>query len=216
MKKKFNILFDLDGTLTDPQEGITGSIKYSLEKLGETIPDNLDWCIGPPLSESYQKILTHNSPAAIQQAIAYYRERFEAVGLYENKIFPYIPELLQFLNESGHQLFVATAKPTIYAKKIIKHFKMDVHFKEIYGSELDYTRMDKGELITYLLQQELIAPEQTYMIGDREHDLIGARKNGITALAVLYGYGSYAELSRHNPHKMFNSPAEIKDFFEKI
>ena len=93
---------------------------------------------------------------------------------------------------------------------------MDVHFKEIYGSELDYTRMDKGELITYLLQQELIAPEQTYMIGDREHDLIGARKNGITALAVLYGYGSYAELSRHNPHKMFNSPAEIKDFFEKI
>ena len=215
MQEKFNIIFDLDGTLTDPKEGITNCIKYALEKLGEPVPDNLDWCIGPPLFECYQQLLTDNSDIAIQKAITYYRERFTEVGMFENKVYPDIAEILQFLNTSGHQLFVATTKPEIYAKRIMSHFNIRNYFTEIYGSELDGTRSNKGELIAHLMQKESIYPDRTYMIGDRKHDLIGVNQNKIRALGVLYGYGSYAELIQYNPEQLFSSPGEIKDFFRQ-
>lgn len=213
MQSRFNIIFDLDGTLTDPKEGITTCIKYALERLGESIPDDLDWCIGPPLAESYQKLLKDNSAKTIDQAITYYRERFTQVGMFENKLYPDIIPMLDYLVESRYPLYIATSKPTIYAKKIIEHFNLSHYFQEIYGSELDDTRSHKIELISYLLQKELLNSSNAYMIGDRKHDLIGAKENKIRALGVLYGYGSYEELKKCDPEQLFSSPIEIKNYF---
>lgn len=214
MKKNLSILFDLDGTLTEPHEGITKSIRYSLEKLNEPIPENLDWCIGPPLHESFKKILTDTSEASIQNALKIYRERFSTIGWQENKVYAGIPETLDFLNEQGHHLYIASSKPLIYIHKIVQHFDLVKYFKSVYGSELDGTRTDKGELIAYIVQEESLTNNQTYMIGDREHDVIGAHKNNISTLAVSYGYGSMEELQKSNPKKILSSPQEIIDFFK--
>ena len=130
MSTKLNILFDLDGTLTDPKEGITKSLRYSLEKLNEPIPENLDWCIGPPLHECYKKILSDTSDTSVQNALTIYRERFSTIGWQENKVYPGIPAMLDFLDQQGHQLYIASSKPRIYILKIVQHFDL---IKYLYG-----------------------------------------------------------------------------------
>jgi phosphoglycolate phosphatase len=212
---KLHILFDLDGTLTEPKEGITKSIRYSLEKLNEEIPENLDWCIGPPLHDCFRKLLTDTSEASVQNALKLYRERFATIGWRENKVYPRIPETLDFLIAQGHELYIASSKPTIYIHKILPHFDLAKYFKSVYGSELDGTRSNKAELIAYILQQESIAADKTFMIGDREHDVIGARENNIRTLAVSYGYGSYEELQNCNPMKILTSPQAICEHFNE-
>lgn len=176
-----NLLFDLDGTLTDPFTGITKCILHALHQLERPLPplESLRWCIGPPLKNSLATLLGSDDDALAESALVLYRERFSTVGLFENDVYEGIPDVLHRLQKNGHILFVATSKPTVYASRIIDHFNLGQYFKTVYGSELDGTRTDKARLISYILQKESIPASETVMIGDREHDIIGATANGL-------------------------------------
>ena len=210
-----NLLFDLDGTLTDPFTGITKCISYALDMLDRALPpgESLRWCIGPPLKDSFAKLLAADDDALAERAVAFYRERFGTVGLFENEVYDGIPEVLEALQKNGHTLYVATSKPVVYAERIIDHFGLHRYFKCIFGSELDGTRSDKTSLISYILQRELIAPSETSMIGDREHDIIGAKENGIYGFGVLWGYGTKDELENSGAHTFFKTPGELVTAF---
>lgn len=207
-----NILIDLDGTLTDPKVGITTSARYGLEKVGHPIsPDtNIDWIIGPPLKASLAKILNVDSNHVLaEQALEGYRERFAVTGLYENKVFPDVAETLSELKRRGYTLYLATAKPTVYARQILEHFELDQYFKGIYGSELNGERTNKGDLIEYILEKEQLDPATCIMVGDREHDIFGARRHGIDTIAVTYGYGSAEEFAQAKPKYQIHQFNEI-------
>lgn len=194
------VLFDLDGTLTDPREGITRSVQFALAKLGIDEPDlaALEHFIGPPLLQCFMASYGLDEATA-WQAVNHYRERFKVTGLYENRMFAGVPSLLDALQAQGRTLYIATSKPTVFAEEIARHFGFDRYFKCIYGSELDGTRTNKVELLAHLLESENLAPGSALMIGDRKHDLIGARSNGVQAVAVGYGFGSREELLGEAP-----------------
>jgi phosphoglycolate phosphatase len=203
-------LFDLDGTLTDPKPGITGSIQYALEKLGQTVPsqDDLASAIGPPLLETFMHLLGGDSKAA-KQGVLFYRERFGTIGLFENKVYPGIHDCLTKVKDAGYALFVATSKPHYYAKQIAAHFKFDHFFGHIHGSEMTGERQDKGDLIRYIIETECLDTETTIMIGDRKHDIIGAKKNNLRTIGVTYGYGSREELTTAEADELVETPAGI-------
>ncbi|BBC24471.1 HAD hydrolase-like protein [Pseudanabaena sp. ABRG5-3] len=205
------ILFDLDGTLTDPKIGITTCIQYAIANLGYQPPATTDllWCIGPPLSVSFAKLLETNDRNLVDKAISLYRDRFSTIGLFENLLYPDIPETLKLIRSEGYQTYVATSKPHVYAKRIIEHFGLSSMFDGIYGSELDGTNSIKSELIRHILDQENMAPAQTMMIGDRYHDVVGAKQNQVLAIGVTYGYGTEAELKEHGVDLLAHSPQEI-------
>lgn len=197
-----NILLDLDGTLTDPKVGITTSARYGLAKVGHVVAEDvdLDWIIGPPLKASLAKILNVELDDDLaEQALIGYRERFSVTGLFENQVYPKVDTTLNSLKARGFNLFLATAKPTIYAKQILAHFNLSHYFDEIYGSELSGERTNKGDLIAYILDQEQLTPSECLMVGDREYDILGARRHGIETIAVEYGYGSAAEIDAAQP-----------------
>lgn len=197
-----NILIDLDGTLTDPKVGITTSARYGLAKVGYPIADeqDIDWIIGPPLKASLAQLLNVAvTDALAEQALLAYRERFSTIGLFENEVFADVAATLAELKQRGYILYLATAKPEIYAKRILEHFNLLDYFKYPYGSELTGERTNKADLIAYIMQQEQLDPTECLMIGDREHDILGARKNGIATIAVEYGYGSSTELDQAAP-----------------
>lgn len=207
-----NILIDLDGTLTDPKVGITTSARYGLAKVGHPIAEseNIDWIIGPPLKASLAKILNVSVDDDLaEQALLGYRERFAVTGLFENEVFANVAETLKQLQEQGYRLFLATAKPEIYAKRILEHFNLLQYFEYPYGSELTGERTNKGDLIEYILQQEKLDPKECLMIGDREHDILGARRNGIETIAVENGYGSKAELDEAQPKARIQQFSQI-------
>ncbi|CAM9221407.1 HAD family hydrolase [Acinetobacter pseudolwoffii] len=211
-----NILIDLDGTLTDPKVGITTSARYGLEKVGHPISDeiNIDWIIGPPLKASLAKLLNIETDNILaEQALMAYRERFAVKGLYENHVFEGVAETLAELKRRGYCLFVATAKPTVYAKQILEHFDLAQYFTEIYGSELNGDRTNKDELIQYILEQQHLKAEGCIMVGDREYDILGARRNGIKSIAVTYGYGSADELQRAQPEYKIEKFGELLSYF---
>jgi phosphoglycolate phosphatase len=212
-----NILFDLDGTLTDPQPGITRSIQYALEKLGKPVPvvDDLLWCIGPPLQASLRKMLGPDADKA-ETALSIYRERFKEVGKFENKVYPGIPETLTGLNQIGFNLFVATSKPYIFTNEIMAHFGLLHFFKKVYGSELDGGLADKGELIAFILKKEGLPAKNTMMVGDRSHDIIGAKKHGVYSLGITYGYGTKEELVRAGADYIVDSPQEIMELAKNL
>lgn len=212
-----NILIDLDGTLTDPKVGITTSARYGLEKIGHPISDeiNIDWIIGPPLKASLAKILNVEADHVLaEQALMGYRERFAVKGLYENHVFEGVAETLAELKRRGYRLFVATAKPTVYAKQILEHFDLAQYFTDIYGSELNGERTNKAELIQYILEQQKLQADQCLMVGDREHDIFGARQNGIDTIAVNYGYGSQDELALAQPKYQIDRFNQLLDYFK--
>ncbi len=193
-----NILFDLDGTLTDPKIGITKSVAYALEKFNIKVDnlDNLIKFIGPPLKDSFVEYYSFSENDTIA-AIKYYREYFSEKGLYENTVFNGVEKLLIKLKKCNNTLIVATSKPTIYALEILKHFNLLNYFDFVAGSELDGTRSDKAEVISYALSQMKITDNKTaIMIGDRKHDIIGAQKNKLKSIGVLYGYGDLPELQK--------------------
>ncbi len=208
------VLFDLDGTLTDPREGITRSVQYALSKLDIHEPDlvALEHFIGPPLLQCFMHTYSL-SEARAWEAVNHYRDRFREVGLYENQLFDGVIELLQLLQEQGRTLYIATSKPTVFASEIARHFDFARYFKAIYGSELDGTRTNKVELIAYLLEQEGLNAADTLMIGDRKHDLIGAHSNGLQAVAVGYGFGSLEELSGERPAHHVQTLAQLRQAF---
>ena len=207
-----NILIDLDGILTDPKVGITTSARYGLEKVGFPIADseNIDWIIGPPLKASLAKILNVDANDDLaEQALLGYRERFSVTGLFENHLFDDVAQTLDALKSKGYRLFLATAKPEIYARQILQHFNLLHYFEYPYGSELTGERTNKGELIRYILEKENLNPTECLMVGDREHDIFGARQNGIETIAVEYGYGSQAELDQAQPKLRIKKFAEL-------
>jgi phosphoglycolate phosphatase len=210
-----NVLFDLDGTLTDPKTGITKSVQYALDKLGIHVedPDELVHFIGPPLIDSFREYYGFDTHLA-NQAIGYYRERFAQTGIFENKLYPGIPELLAGLKNQGRRLFVATSKPTAFSLRILQHFGLDPYFEGVVGSELDGTRNAKTEVIEYVLASyHLTAKDRIVMIGDRKHDVIGAKANGIDSIGVTYGYGSFAEMEECKPTYIVESIAELSRMF---
>lgn len=211
MRYKY-ILFDLDGTLTDPKVGITKSVAYALEKMGianVAINDLLKF-IGPPLKESFMEYYGFNETEAFQ-AISFYRERFKAKGLYENELYTGIDDLLGTLKESGCILAVATSKPTVFAEQILKHFHLDEYFSHVVGSNLDHTRTDKAEVIQYVLSQLKVENlGEVVMVGDREHDIIGANKSVLHSIGVEYGYGSYDEFIKSGATYIVKTVDELK------
>jgi phosphoglycolate phosphatase len=208
------IYFDLDGTLTDPKPGITGSIQYALQKLDLPVPsqDELTWCIGPPLRASFVTMLGGEIHADL--AVSYYRERFADVGLYENSVYPDIEDVLVALGHARARMFVATSKPRVFAERIIDHFGLTGYFERVFGSELDGTRVHKSDLLAYALEQTAVNPSHALMIGDRSHDMIGAKNNGIGAIGVLYGYGSKAELIEAGAAHVCATPRAILDHIQ--
>ncbi|WP_407148054.1 HAD family hydrolase [Bradyrhizobium sp. ORS 86] len=205
------IFFDLDGTLTDPKPGITGSIQYALRKLGRPVPsqDELTWCIGPPLRASFATLLGGEERA--DQAVALYRERFGDVGLFENAVYPDIAQVLARLRQGPRRMFVATSKPHVFATRIIAHFGLSGYFDHVFGSEFDGTRVNKVDLLAYALEQTGADPAQAVMIGDRSHDVIGAKRNGIRAVGVTYGYGTAEELIEAGASHLCASPRAVLD-----
>ena len=203
-------LFDLDGTLTDPRTGITKAVQYALLQQGIAENDltKLEPFIGPPLQESFAAYYSMNEEQ-VWQAVAAYREYFKEYGIYENECYEGITELLTLLTSNQAKLLVATSKPTVFAERIIAYFKLDGYFKGVYGSELDGPRSNKAELIRYIMDSNRLSPGETVMIGDRKHDLIGARSNGIDSIAVGYGYGSEDELMGETPTYYYET---VQDF----
>lgn len=203
-------LFDLDGTLTDPKAGITRSIQYALERLGRPVleADALTWMIGPPLVAGFTKLL--GGAGDVLEAVRLYRERYTDVGLFENKVYAGIPAMLRTLQDEGAVLFVATSKPHVYARRIVEHFGLSSFFREIYGSELDNRNADKRDLLRYVLGIERFDPATAVMIGDREHDAIGARANGLAAIGVTWGYGSREELLEAGVACLVDRPAALE------
>lgn len=192
------IVFDLDGTLTDPYPGISKCIAHALEKMKAPALDPLTLAsfIGPPLLQSFQETCGFSEKQA-DEALGYYRERFAIKGLYENSVYTGISELLRSLKNSGKTLAVATSKPTIFAEKILDHFQLAQYFTVIIGSNLDGSRNEKSDVIHEVLAQlNVVDKESIIMIGDREHDIIGAQKEGIQSIGVLYGYGSVEEIEQ--------------------
>lgn len=203
------IFFDLDGTLTDPKPGITRSIQYALQQLDHPVipaEDELTWCIGPPLRSSFVRMLGEQTA---DRAVALYRERFSDIGLYENRVYDGITDVLTTLRAAGHRLFVATSKAHVYADRIIDHFELRGHFEHVFGAELDGTRADKSHLLEYALKQAAVDPARTLMIGDRSHDMVGAKNNSMQCLGVLYGYGSRDELLEAGAQQVCATPDGI-------
>ena len=196
MERIKNVLFDLDGTLTDPAEGITNALMHAQRRLGRTVSprEELYVFIGPPLIEMFMSEwgLTR---AEAEQALLYYREHFSVKGLFENVPYPGIGDCLAALRAAGLRLFVATSKPEPLSLRILEHFDLLQYFEAVAGSTLDETRTKKGEVIAYALSTYGLDPSETVMVGDREHDVIGARENGLPCIGVLYGYGSREELT---------------------
>jgi phosphoglycolate phosphatase len=213
-----NILFDLDGTLTDSKEGIIKSIQYALEKVNQPTPSTheLHWCIGPPLIRSFDKLLGTKNFKLGEKAIKFYRERYNRIGKFENQVFYNIPETLYILQKRGFFLFVATSKPYFFAKQIMDHFELESYFEKIYGSELDGSLCDKTDLINHIIQKESLTRSQTIMIGDRKHDVIGAKNNNIRSISVTYGYGSLDELNNAKADFIVNTHSELPKILKTI
>ena len=213
-----SVLFDLDGTLTDPRIGITRCIQHALESLDRFAPEEgeLLWCIGPPLQASFARLLGTEDQGLLNSAIARYRERFSTIGLYENTVYAGIPEMLAALRSEGYRTYVATSKPGVFASRILDHFQISMLFDGIHGSELDGTRVDKGELIAHLLAVEGLEAQDAIMVGDREHDMVGGAQCGVRCLGVTYGYGSEMELLAHGASRLAGDPAQVVTAIEAL
>ena len=213
-----NVLFDLDGTLTDSKPGIVNSIRYAIRRFNETTgaklatPQSLNFMLGPPLRDSFASLA---GEAGADQLLAFYRERYEPRGMLENSVYPGIPAALDALAMLGCRLFVATSKPEAYARRIVDHFELARFFVAVHGAESDGTRTDKGELIAHVLRRHVIDPRFAAMIGDRRHDAIGARAAGVWAIGALWGYGSREELSEAGADPLLGAPGEIPEALEK-
>jgi phosphoglycolate phosphatase len=209
VRKRNTLLLDLDGTLVDPAPGIIGSCRYALEKLGAPAADNADlrWIIGPPLRASFSKLLgaTGDAEAALQA----YRERYAARGLYEAEPYPAMMDVLKIRVRRGARLILCTSKPKVFAQRVVDHFGFAPFLSGVYGPELDGRFDDKGELIEHLLDRESLDPDEVCMVGDREHDVLAAARNGIPAVGVLWGYGSAAELEAAGAAILIQEPSEL-------
>ncbi|MGN2338388.1 HAD family hydrolase [Clostridium cagae] len=199
MNKKYDYIFmDLDGTITDPMIGITKSIQYSLKHFGINVEDinTLTKFIGPPLKDTFRLDYGFNEEETVI-AMEKFRERFASIGLFENNVYEGMEDFLKLLKDSGKTLMVATSKPKFFAEQILDHFGLAKYFTFIGGSNMDETRSKKSEVIDYVLSENNITDlSSVVMIGDRKHDIMGAKEFNIDSIGVLYGYGNYDELKK--------------------
>lgn len=205
------IFIDLDGTLIDPKEGITLSIQHALRELGADVPeqDQLGWCIGPPLWDAFGVLL--GEKADLSEAVDLYRERYSDTGMYEADVYDGIGEMLESLRDTGLPLYIATSKPRVYATEIAEHFGL-MHFVDgVFGAELDGTNCDKTDLLAYALAETGADPFRSVMIGDRKHDIFGARNNDIPSLGVLWGFAEPEELHLAEADALAGAPEEVAE-----
>lgn len=208
------ILFDLDGTLTKSEIGIINAIIYALSKFDISIDDRdeLKKFIGPPLINSFIDYFGFTEERA-KEAVAYCQEYMRNKGVYESPLYDGIKEVLENLNSIGKRVFVATSKPEEFANKIVRHLQVDRFFEGVVGANLDGTRTDKAEVISLLLDKNSIADKsKVVMVGDREHDIFGAKSTGIDSIGVLYGYGDMEELTLAGATHIVMTPEELIDF----
>ncbi|MDO4322592.1 MAG: HAD family hydrolase [Lachnospiraceae bacterium] len=215
MKQYQYLLFDLDGTLTDPGKGIRNSVAYALDKMGlpEQTESELNRFIGPPLQEGFQ-LWCGLEDFGVDQAVTYYREYYQRQGMFENTVYNGIRELLLCLREQGSILAVATSKPEIYARQILDHFQLSEYFHLIAGGNLDGTRCTKTEVIRYVLNTYRMDVGTAVMIGDRKQDILGAIANHLDSIGVLYGYGSREELDQAGAHILADSVGALAEYLK--
>lgn len=213
MKQK-HILFDLDGTLTDPMMGITKSVRYALNYYGIEVNDLNDLLpfIGPPLRDSFKEYYGFDEAKA-NEAVEKYREYYKTDGIFDNKVYQGMVECLQTLKDNGKKLYVATSKPEFFAKQIIDHFSLSEYFEYIGGSEFN-SREKKAEVIEYVLKTNQIDNNDVIMVGDRKHDIIGAHENKIPCVGVLYGYGTEDELKQYQADYLVASVEELTELLK--
>lgn len=217
MKSYDVILFDLDGTLTDSSFGIKNSIIYALKKYNISVDDlsALDKFLGPPLHESFKEFYGFDENRAME-ATQVYREYFSSKGIFENKLYDGIIELLQTLFNTGKRLVVATSKPQQFTDKIMEHFNLSKYFEFVAGSNMDGTRSKKADVIEYALNQcHITDKSKVVMVGDRKQDIIGAKTVGIDSIGVEYGYGDYDELTGAGVDYMVKTVAELESLLCK-
>lgn len=207
------VFFDLDGTLTDSASGILNSIEYAMEKMGmEKRPrEELYTFIGPPLIEELQRLygVTH---AFAVETVEHFHVYFADRGIYENELYDGVPEMLARLHDSGQRLVLATSKPEFFARKILERFNLTKYFTEIGGSTMDETRTEKAEVISYVMAKlDVKDTSCCLMVGDRRHDILGAKKNAMSAMGVLYGYGSREELESAGASWIAESVPHVAD-----
>lgn len=208
-----SILFDLDGTITDSQNGIINSVIYTLKKYGREVGDRgeLKKFIGPPLAWMFSQYCGFSEEEG-QKAVEVYREYYTVKGIFENEVYDGVEDMLENLHECGAKLYLATSKPQIFAKKILEHFGLAKYFDDIVGSELDGRRVEKDEIIACVLKKHGI--KDAVMVGDRRFDMEGAKKNALTAVGVLYGYGTKEELEQAGADFIAKSVEELSDYLK--
>lgn len=202
------LLFDLDGTLTDPRPGIVGCMRFALDRLRVSCPsdDVLASYVGPSLRGTFATLLDTSDAKRIEEALRLYRQRFADTGLYENKVYEGVPAMLDTI---GHLAYVATSKPAVYAERIVSHLRLGHHFRKVYGVELDGRWDDKAELLAYLLATEGVEPSASVMVGDTAADIMAAKANEVRSIGVLWGYGSRAELTDAGADMLCRTPSEL-------
>lgn len=204
------LLVDLDGTLTDPFDGITRSLRHAARVLGRDLPEDedLSWAIGPPLIENIRQLFPAADEATLWAGIAAYRERYGAIGKLENAVYPGIPEALGSLRALGLDLHLCTSKLEAHAVDILHHFDLARFFRTAHGSKPDGRHSNKAELIAHILEVEGLEPGGLVMVGDRKHDCLGAAAHGIPTLGVAWGYGGRAELEAAGAAVVVAAPAD--------
>ena len=213
------LLFDLDGTLTDPKPGIVRCMKYALDKLDARCPadDVLASLIGPPLRGTLAALLETADRSLIERALALYREQYGNTGLFENEVYAGVMQMLDHARLSAPTAYVATLKPKVYADRIVRRLGLERYFSGVYGPELKESPFDdKAALIEHLLMVEKVSPGHAVMIGDRAGDIVGARANGVRSIGVLWGYGSPAELTDAGADQLCESPAELVASLDRL
>ena len=211
-----NILFDLDGTITDSKEGIIKSAQYALRKLGIEPPafENMFWVIGPPIRKSFAEKFSLDEETAFR-GLRFYQERFGDVGYLENEVYEGVPEMLRLLKDKGYRLFITTSKPTVYTDAILKHFGLYDLFEFVSGSDLDGKRGSKAEVIRTVMEEHCLKASETVIVGDREHDIIGGKETGILTMGVRYGYADAGELESAGADWIAETPMDIVRIVEE-
>lgn len=212
----FTVLFDLDGTLTDPAPGIIGCFRQALIDLGHPAPafDELKWIIGPSLRSSFPKFMPEG--ADVETALARYRLHYGGGGLYDLTIYPGMMEAVETIRAEAGRLFVCTAKPEPFARPIIDHFGYARLFDRVYGTTLDGSLDDKGDLMAKIIAEERFDPARAIMVGDRKHDILAAQRHGITSIGVTWGYGGARELSETGATHLCADPRELAGLVGRI
>ncbi|MDD7517963.1 HAD hydrolase-like protein [Ruminococcus flavefaciens] len=212
MMKNFDtLLFDLDGTLTDSTEGILKCLINAVEKMGFEVPEDTNKFLGPPIRQSFAEFIGMNEEQ-IDEAVRIFRERYSTVGLFENRVYEGIPEMLERLKKAGKRLMVATSKPEVYAVRILERFGIAPYFEIVGGAELDGSRDYKHEVIEYVLAKaDITDRSRVLMIGDRRQDVLGAHKTGLKCMGILWGYGSAEELDEAGADFIADTPKNTAD-----